>query len=190
MQERERGNDGPSLISNRMMEVIVALVLLAGCAIVIQDSIGLRLPEMTVDVARFRWQEGSGPGPGYFPFWVAVILGISSLVNLVSAIRGQGAGEIFVAARPFARVLAVLIPSICYVALVGGATIGPVAVPKLGIYLASAIFILVFMVAVGRENPLKALGVAVLVPVALFLMFEKWFLVPLPTGPIEAWLGY
>jgi hypothetical protein len=25
---------------------------------------------------------------------------------------------------------------------------------------------------------------------ALFLMFEKWFLVPLPKGPLEAWLGY
>jgi hypothetical protein len=28
------------------------------------------------------------------------------------------------------------------------------------------------------------------VPVALFLMFEVWFLVPLPKGPIEQWLGF
>jgi hypothetical protein len=28
------------------------------------------------------------------------------------------------------------------------------------------------------------------VPIALFLMFERWFLVPLPKGPLEAWLGY
>ncbi len=46
------------------------------------------------------------------------------------------------------------------------------------------------MVVVGRENPLKALGVSILVPLALFFMFEKWFLVPLPKGPLEAWLGY
>ena len=96
----------------------------------------------------------------------------------------------FVSARPFGRVLAVLLPSICYVALIGGISLGPVELPALGIYVASAIFILAFMIVIGRENPLKALGVSVLVPVALFFMFEKWFLVPLPKGPLEAWLGY
>jgi hypothetical protein len=46
------------------------------------------------------------------------------------------------------------------------------------------------MLAVGRENLIKALGVSVLVPLALFFTFEKWFLVPLPKGPLELWLGY
>ena len=32
--------------------------------------------------------------------------------------------------------------------------------------------------------------VAILVPIALFLMFEIWFLVPLPKGPLETALGY
>jgi hypothetical protein len=67
---------------------------------------------------------------------------------------------------------------------------GPVEVPGLGIYVASCLFIVVFMVLVGRENLLKALALGVAVPFALFLMFEKWFLVPLPKGPLEAWLGY
>jgi hypothetical protein len=26
--------------------------------------------------------------------------------------------------------------------------------------------------------------------VVTFLVFEKWFLVPMPKGPLEAWLGY
>jgi len=119
-----------------------------------------------------------------------VVLGISSLINLAGALRGRGAGEIFVTARPFGRVLAVLIPSLAYVALIGGLSLGPVTVPALGIYAASAIFIFAFMIVIGRENPLKALGVSILVPLALFFMFEKWFLVPLPKGPLEAWLGY
>ena len=33
-----------------------------------------------------------------------------------------------------------------------------------------------------------AVGIAV--PFSLFFMFEKWFLVPLPKGPLEAMLGY
>ena len=32
--------------------------------------------------------------------------------------------------------------------------------------------------------------IAIGVPVAIFLMFEKWFLVALPKGPIEYWLGF
>jgi hypothetical protein len=26
--------------------------------------------------------------------------------------------------------------------------------------------------------------------VALFLLFEVWFLIPLPKGPVESWFGY
>ena len=77
--------------------------------------------------------------------------------------------------------LAVLVPSLIY---------RRASIQYLGIYVASAMFIFCFMLVIGRENPLKALGVAFLVPFALFLMFEKWFLVPLPKGPLEAYLGY
>ena len=41
---------------------------------------------------------------------IAVVLGISSLINLVSAIRAPGPSGVFVSMRPFGRVLAVLIP--------------------------------------------------------------------------------
>ena len=170
MQKNEDADDSRSLLSNRTAEIIVALLLLGVCAVVIFDSTRLG----------FNWREGEGPAPGYFPFYIAVILGIASLVNLVSALRGHGAGEIFVSTRPFGRVLAVLVPSIVYVALIG----------YIGIYVASGIFIMLFMVVIGRQNPAKAVGVGAAVPLALFFMFEKWFLVPLPKGPLEAWLGY
>ena len=170
MQDNESADDGRPLATNRAMDIVVALLLLAGCAVVITDSTRLG----------FAWREGEGPAPGYFPFYIALILGVASLVNLVSALRGRGSGVIFVSMRPFGRVLAVLIPSIVYVALV----------QYIGIYVASSIFIVAFMVLIGRENPLKAVGIGVAVPIALFLMFEKWFLVPLPKGPLEAWLGY
>lgn len=170
MHKGEGSDDGRTLATNRAMEIVVALVLLAGSAVVISDSIRIG----------FGWREGEGPAPGYYPFWVAVILAVSSLVNLASALRGSGAGEIFVSMRPFSRVLAVLVPSLIYVALIG----------YIGIYVASGIFIFIFMIAIGRENPLKAIAVGGSVPIVLFFMFEKWFLVPLPKGPFEAWLGY
>ena len=98
------------------------------------------------------------------------------LFNHESPLRG----ETFVSRRAFGRVLAVLIPTIVFIGLIG----------YLGLYVASAIFIAAFMLFFGRQNPLKAVAVGAGVPFALFMLFEKWFLVPLPKGPLEAWLGY
>jgi hypothetical protein len=170
MDHNEDGQTGTPLVSNRAMEMAVAVLLLAGGAIVISDSWRIG----------FGWEEGVGPAPGYFPFWIAVILGLSSLVILANATFRLTSDGIFVGVRPFGRVLAVLAPSLVYVALIGGLALGPVALPGIGIYIASLIFIFAFMIAIGREPPLKAVWVALLVAVALFVMFEKLFLVPLP----------
>ncbi|MES1179989.1 MAG: tripartite tricarboxylate transporter TctB family protein, partial [Hyphomicrobium sp.] len=75
------------------------------------------------------------------------------------------------------------------IALIGGVSLGPVELPGLGIYVASAIFITGFMLMVGRENFFKAVAIGVTVPVVTFMMFERWFLVPLPKGPLESLLG-
>ena len=40
----------------------------------------------------------------------------------------------------------------------------------------------------GARNQPPPMAVAV--PIILFVVFEIWFLVPLPKGPFEAWLGY
>ena len=181
MHNEDNTDQSRPLVSNRTMEIVVALVLLGGAAIVIHDSARVG----------FGWREGEGPAPGYYPFWVAIILAVASIMNLLNAVLKQSGDDIFVTTRPFGRVLAVLIPSLVFVALIGGMSLGPVEIPRLGIYVASAIFIFFFMIVVGRENPLKAIGISVAVPLALFFLFEKWFLVPLPKGPLEAWLlGY
>ena len=65
-----------------------------------------------------------------------------------------------------------------------------VLIRLLGIYVASAIFIGGFMVWKGRYGWIPTLSVSLGVPIALFLMFEVWFLVPLPKGPVENLLGY
>jgi hypothetical protein len=60
----------------------------------------------------------------------------------------------------------------------------------LGIYLASALYLGFYVRRVGHHSWATALGLAVSLPVATFVIFERWFLVPLPKGPLEAWLGY
>lgn len=175
-------DEGPSLVSNRIVEIIVALLFLVGSVIVITDSVRLG----------FGWLEGEGPAPGYFPFYIAMAMAIASLVTMFQAIRGitGGGADSFVSVVGFRRVLAVLVPTLVYVLLIGGLKFGPIAIPGLGLYVASAIFIAGFMIVFGKDNPLKSVLVGAAVPFVLFLMFEKWFLVPLPKGPLEAMLGY
>lgn len=169
---QDDGTNEPALASNRTVDIVVALLFLLVSAIVIHDSVRLG----------FGWREGEGPAPGYFPFYVAVLMAIASLVNLARAtvLAGKETDEGFVSKVGFSRVLQVLIPTFVYVGLI----------QFIGIYVASAIFIMGFMVVFGRESPAKTLAVGIGVPLALFLMFERWFLVPLPKGPLEALLGF
>jgi hypothetical protein len=172
MHPEKPRDDDPSLVSNRTMDIAFALLLLGVSAVFITDSTRLG----------FRWIDNEGPASGYFPFYIAVMLAIASIANLTGAVlRGTAGGdETFVGKAALGRVLAVLIPSIVYVAMV----------QYVGIYVASAVFIFFFMMLMGRETLVRALGVSIAVPFVLFLMFEVWFLVPLPKSPIELWLGY
>ena len=76
-------------------------------------------------------------------------------------------------------VLAVLVPTAIYSALIGW----------LGIYVASILFVGFFMRRLGRYPWWKVLAVSVGNSVVFFLIFEIWFSIPLPKGPIEALLG-
>jgi putative tricarboxylic transport membrane protein len=160
----------PTLVTNQMMEIVVAACFLIASEIVIFDSVRLG----------YRWGV-DGPSPGYFPFYIAVAMAIASLVNLYKAfvMKADDAEEAFVSKPAFFRVLQVLIPTMVYVLLI----------QFLGIYVASALFIGGFMLVFGKHGIITTIGVSIGVPFALFMMFERWFLVPLPKGPLEAMLG-
>jgi len=172
MHEQDDASDEPGLVSNRVLEIVVALLLLGLSTIIITDSIRLGI----------GWAEGEGPRAGYFPFYIAVVLAVASIAILLKAVtgKGEGLGDAFVSRPAFVRVITVLVPAIAYVG----------AAQYIGLYAASALFIFFFMIFVGGESVLRAILVSIGVPVFFFMMFEKWFLVPLPKGPIEAMLGF
>ncbi|HMH77039.1 MAG TPA: tripartite tricarboxylate transporter TctB family protein, partial [Candidatus Udaeobacter sp.] len=60
----------------------------------------------------------------------------------------------------------------------------------IGLYVATAAFMAFYMRWIGRYPWLVVVTVSVLFPLVTFVVFEKWFLVPMPKGPFEAWLGY
>ena len=119
-----------------------------------------------------------GPQSGFFPFWIGLVIVATSAWNLVRAALQPDRGR-FAEWRQIRQVLKVVAPMAVYVA----------AVPWLGIYLSSAFLIAGFMRWLGRFRwPLTA-AVSIGLPVIIYLAFEKWFLVPLPKGPIEDLLG-
>jgi putative tricarboxylic transport membrane protein len=120
-----------------------------------------------------------GPRSGFFPFWLGVILIAASATIAVQAWR-RAIDKPFITREQLSPVLKVLWP----------ATVMVILITPLGLYVASAIYLAFYMRWVGRHGWLAVALCAVGVPVLTFVVFELWFLVPMPKGPLEAWLGY
>jgi hypothetical protein len=110
---------------------------------------------------------------------LAVIILISCIVVMVQVIR-QNDRSPFVERAQLRLVAIVLLPLIAYIA----------ALQVIGIYVASAIFIGVFMMAIGRFSWWKSLVVGAGISLVFFWIFELQFQVPLPKGPLEHFFGF
>ena len=154
----------------RWPELLVALFLMALAVLVITDS-------MRVGAG---WGD-DGPKAGYFPFYIGILLLASSgWVALTTLLQWRKLTQSFVEREAFSGVLAVAWPSLLYVALVA----------VMGIYFASVVLIAYFMKRHGKYGWAPTAAVSVGVMAVFFVVFEKWFLVPLHKGPIEAMLGF
>jgi len=164
------GREGRAAFRRKSAELAVAALFFLAGAIVIYDSVRLG----------FGWQEVHGPRPGYFPFYIGLIICLSSLVNIVLALRVPAAqNKAFVEVGQLKMVLTVLIPTAIYAALV----------TWIGIYVSSVLFIGFFMRWLGKYPWWKVAAVGFGTAAALYLVFEKWFKVPLPKGALENLLG-
>jgi hypothetical protein len=159
----------PAFGQKRAELAVSALFFLAG-AIVIYDAVRLG----------FGWQEVHGPRPGYFPFYVGLILCVSSLINAALALKVPAAKDpAFVEVGQLKLVLSVLVPTAVYALLV----------TWIGIYASSALFIAFFMRWLGKYDWWKVAAVGLGTVAIFYVVFEKWFKVPLPKGPLENLLG-
>jgi hypothetical protein len=165
MNTQDSRSSGPS---HKSVEVSVALLIVVFGAIAIIGSIS----------AGIGWG-AEGPRAGFFPFYIGVAILISGAMNMWAALRPDAPGGIFAEWSQLRQVLLVVIP----------ATIYAFAVGFIGIYVSSAIFIAWFMRWLGKYSWLTVASVAVGMPLVVYFVFEKWFLVALPKGPIEQWLN-
>jgi hypothetical protein len=160
------GRAGPS---QRAVEVGVAIGIAIFALIVIGGSIQ----------AGIGWGV-EGPKAGFFPFYVGLAILGASIVNLLNVRAEASEKKIFADWNQLRQVQAVVLPTAVYVAIV----------PWAGIYVSSALLIALFMKRLGNYGWGLIAAVSIGVPLLTFVVFERWFLVPLPKGPIEYWLGF
>ncbi|WOB07585.1 tripartite tricarboxylate transporter TctB family protein [Piscinibacter gummiphilus] len=165
--DSEHQKPGPS---TRGPELALAGFLMVLAGFVIVDSVRTGI----------GWGD-DGPKSGYFPFRIGLLLlGASGWVFVTTLLKWRETHPLFAERSQLATVMAMLIPMVVYV---GG-------IAFLGLYVSSLVLIGYFMRRYGRFGwPLTA-AVSVGVPLVFFLVFERWFLVPLPKGPIERLLGF
>ena len=163
------GREGRVAFRTRSAEIAVAALFLFAGVLVMYDSVRLGS----------SWGD-DGPKPGYFPFYIGLIMTLAAVMNLVRGFMiPADRNPPFVLAGQLKMVLTVLVPTAIYAG----------AITWIGIYVSSILFIAFFMRWLGKFAWWKVAAVSAGTAVVLFLIFERWFLVPLPKGPIEAFLG-
>ena len=163
-------DDSPSVVSSGTVEIFVCLLLLALAATLGYDN----------------WRAGAswdstGPEPGYFPFYLSIILGGASLYGLIAVLLARRAtSETFVTRAQARRVMAVFVPTLLFC----------LVTQFLGLYVASFLLIAGFMRFVGKIALWKSLLTAFLFTAIMFVTFDIAFDVIMPKGPLEAAFGY
>ncbi len=161
--------NSPSVVSGRAVEIVTCLVLLV-------LAITLGFDNYRTGIG---W-DSTGPEPGYFPFYLSVILGGASLYGVAMTLTAKGgSGGVFVTRAQLRRVMAVFVPTLLFV----------VCTQYLGIYVASFLLTAGFMRVVGKIAWWKSLLTAFIFTALMFVVFDVAFDVIMPKGPLERALG-
>lgn len=152
----------------RAADLTTAAVLIAGGLLVIWDSLRIGIGWGT-----------DGPRSGFFPFWLGVIMVAVCLVIAVKAYRLADRTP-FLEREAIAPVLKVLLPATAFV----------LSIHWIGLYVATTLYMGFYMRWIGRHSWTSVVVVSVAVSVVTFYVFETWFLVPMPKGPLESYFGY
>jgi len=154
--------------SMRVADLATASVLLALGGLVLVASIRIGI----------GWGS-DGPQGGFVPFWLATAMMLSCAGIIVQGARHAWAKP-FVTREQLGRVLKVLVPAAAMVLLT----------ELVGLYVATALYMAFSMRWGGRHSWVFSIALPIAICVGIFVLFERWFLVPMPKGPLEAWLGY
>jgi putative tricarboxylic transport membrane protein len=148
----------------RKADIIVALGLMGVGLLALVDAVRLG----------FGWGT-SGPEPGFFPFYMGLGIVISTFFILLRAIRiykKEGPGKPLVPEGGLTQILWVLIPAFGVVLLT----------ELIGLHLATILYLAFYMGVVGKIHWGKVVLLSLLIPLVIYVLFDRIFLIPLPEG--------
>jgi hypothetical protein len=160
------------MISRRALEVATA---------VLTGSFGLAVVIQSLDNG-IGWSS-AGVDAGTFPFLTGIIIVVGSLYNLVRGVLPAASlANVPIAITPveLRRLAGLFVPAAIFVA----------AIPLLGMYLASALYVFAVLAIPRHQSLPRALAMAATAALALYVVFERMFQVSLPHGALAAALGF
>jgi hypothetical protein len=155
-------------MTTKSADILTAIVLLCFGVIVGWDA--------------FRLGSGwgiEGPKAGFFPFLMAVIAVAGSLLVIRQAMKGTSSvkgSKPFVPSGGMKPVLTVFLPACGMILLT----------EVVGLYVAAMIYLAAYIKVVGGYRWSTVLLISIPVPLGFYWVFEKIFLIPLPTGMFGA----
>ena len=148
----------------RRADIFVGLGLMAVGLLVLGDAIRLG----------FGWGM-SGPEAGFFPFYMGLGIVLCTFFIVLRGIKifkKEGTGKPLIVKGGLTQILWVLIPAA-----------GMVLLSELiGLHLATVLYLAFYMGVVGKMNWGKVILLSILVPLVVYIVFDKIFLIPLPEG--------
>lgn len=170
--EQQETSTSRTLVTRRALEVIAALFALAFGATIILGALEYHV----------GWGD-RGPEPGYFPFWMGLIVVVGAIGALIESLlsRRHEDAPVAINADQARRIVVFLLPMLGFLVLA--------LIFKLGLYVAMVAYMLTVMLWQGGYRLPAALAVSFGTAAAFYFMFEIWLHVPLLKGPVEAWFG-
>jgi hypothetical protein len=124
---------------------------------------------------RLRYYTPLGPGPGFFPLWLSILLAILAVAMFWQATFGKPEAmpaDFYADRKGYLRIGAVV------AALVGVI----VLIEPLGFRLVMLAFYLFLLAALGRQHPLVTGTIALAGSFGVYYVFAHWLAIPLPIG--------
>jgi len=116
-----------------------------------------------------------GPGPGFFPFWLSVAMGVLAVLMILQAMfrEPEPVPEGFLASRAgYLRAGAIVMALIVTTALM----------EIVGFPITMLVTTLFLLFALGRPSLIVTLLVSAVGSFGCFYLFDRWLKVPLPPG--------
>ena len=116
-----------------------------------------------------------GPGPGFFPRWLCLLLALLAVVVFLQATFRQPDAlpqDFFAPASGYKRIAAILIALFAVAGMM----------PTVGFRLTMMVFYLALLFLLGRRQPLETLTLAAIGSFGTFYIFVEFLSQPLPVG--------